>query len=138
MSMNTYDIFNADGLYLRSASCTDIEHQVQPGELWAEHDGHPSHCKVVADGVVHNLPPQPSMLHRACTKTKKWVLNGPAPDPWIVPRSRRNVMIAATDWTQLADVPASTRAKWTAYRQELRDITKQPDPTNIVWPKPPQ
>ena len=26
---------------------------------------------------------------------------------------------------------------WRTYRQQLRDVTSQPDPFNIVWPTPP-
>ena len=43
-----------------------------------------------------------------------------------------------TDWTcSIVDVPENIllkRNEWLAYRQELRDITKQPDPFNIIWP----
>jgi hypothetical protein len=50
----------------------------------------------------------------------------------------RNKKLADTDWTQLPDVPLETKTEWATYRQELRDITDQPDPFNIVWPTPPQ
>lgn len=52
-------------------------------------------------------------------------------------RSERNAKLAETDWTQLADAPVDP-AVWAAYRQELRDVTKQPNfPTFIVWPVKP-
>ncbi len=64
----------------------------------------------------------------------------PLPDAsvWPVIRARRDVLIAKTDWTQLPDVPLPTKEAWAAYRQQLRDITLQPDPHNISWPTPPQ
>ena len=52
-------------------------------------------------------------------------------------RRMRDMLLAACDWTQLPDVSDSTRAKWTNYRQALRDVTAQPDLANVVWPTPP-
>ncbi len=51
----------------------------------------------------------------------------------------RKAKLVASDWTQLPDVPISTKTAWAAYRQELRDITAQAGyPTEITWPTPPQ
>jgi len=50
-------------------------------------------------------------------------------------REQRNKLLADSDWTQLADAPVDS-AIWTAYRQALRDVTKQDGfPFNIVWPE---
>lgn len=57
-------------------------------------------------------------------------------EAWKALRSRRNVLLSNSDWTQLADAPVDA-AEWAAYRQELRDITTQSDPFNIVWPVAP-
>ena len=54
-------------------------------------------------------------------------------DQWNAIRSQRNQMLKDSDWTQIADVPVDKTA-WATYRQELRDVTKQTDPFNIVWP----
>lgn len=56
---------------------------------------------------------------------------------WPTIRARRDVLLAQSDWTQLPDVPLATKAAWADYRQALRDITAQPDPTNITWPVAP-
>jgi hypothetical protein len=53
---------------------------------------------------------------------------------WQVIRTQRNQMLKDSDWTQLSDSPVDKTA-WATYRQELRDITQQPDPFNITWPK---
>ncbi len=55
---------------------------------------------------------------------------------WNLVRSQRNRKLALCDWTQLPDAPVDAAA-WAAYRQELRDITNQPDPFNITWPTEP-
>jgi len=53
-------------------------------------------------------------------------------------REERNALLAASDWTQLPDVPDSTKQKWSKYRQALRDITEQPEfPYSVVWPEEP-
>lgn len=53
-------------------------------------------------------------------------------------RIKRNLLLAATDWTQANDIPAETSNKWVDYRQSLRDITSQEGfPTDISWPAKP-
>lgn len=67
------------------------------------------------------------------------------PPPYITPASevavsKRNALLAESDWTQLSDVPLTSEQKslWAAYRQQLRDITEQSGfPANINWPVKP-
>ena len=55
-----------------------------------------------------------------------------------VAREQRNRLLADCDWTQLADYTRADKADWTAYRQALRDITKQTGfPETIEWPTVP-
>jgi hypothetical protein len=58
---------------------------------------------------------------------------------WIEIRSRRNIELVESDWTQVLDSPFTPeeREEWQLYRQSLRDITLQSDPFNIVWPTKP-
>jgi len=56
---------------------------------------------------------------------------------WDEVRVRRNAKLAACDWTQLPDAPATIKQAWATYRQALRDVTLQADPLNITWPVPP-
>jgi len=60
---------------------------------------------------------------------------------WVQVRSHRNLLIAQCDWVVLNDGPIFPNAvllsQWKTYRQALRDITKQTDPTMITWPTPP-
>ena len=48
----------------------------------------------------------------------------------------RNVQLAGTDWTQVADAPVDPPA-WAAYRQQLRDLPATIDLDNPVIPDPP-
>ena len=61
----------------------------------------------------------------------------PEVDPWIEIREIRSGRLMGSDWTQMPDVSLETKQAWAVYRQQLRDITNQPDPLNIVWPEPP-
>jgi len=62
------------------------------------------------------------------------------PEQWKIVRAKRKGLLLSCDWTQLDDVPLTPekRTEWQTYRQELRDITDQPDPFNITWPTPPE
>lgn len=52
-------------------------------------------------------------------------------------RSKRNQLLADSDWTQIPDAPVD-QAAWKLYRQELRDVTNQSGfPTTVVWPVKP-
>lgn len=55
---------------------------------------------------------------------------------WENIRSRRDVELKDSDWTQLPDspLPSDKKGEWQTYRQELRDITNQSDPESLIWP----
>lgn len=55
-------------------------------------------------------------------------------------RTKRDELLAATDWTQVLDAPidAATREAYRAYRQALRDLPEQDGfPGTITWPELP-
>lgn len=55
-------------------------------------------------------------------------------------RTRRDGLLLACDWTQLADAPLTDEQKshWVSYRQLLRDITGQASfPWSVAWPRQP-
>jgi hypothetical protein len=63
-----------------------------------------------------------------------------AADEAVTVRLERNRRLAATDFTQIADVPISTglRADFATYRQALRDVPQQAGfPLSITWPTAP-
>ena len=55
-------------------------------------------------------------------------------------RSRRNQLLASSDWTQVADVALTTEddTAWRNYREELRDLpaglNTADDVAGVVWP----
>lgn len=52
-------------------------------------------------------------------------------------RRKRDKLLDASDWTVVQDAPTDKSA-WKAYRQQLRDLPKQPDfPIAVVFPNAP-
>ena len=59
---------------------------------------------------------------------------------WEDIRSRRDNLIAKSDWTVATDTPLSdsVKAKWVTYRKALRDLpASESDPDDITWPDAP-
>jgi len=52
-------------------------------------------------------------------------------------RWERDRLLAASDWTQIADAPVVS-LEWQPYRQALRDVPQQSGfPDDVEWPTPP-
>ena len=83
------------------------------------------------------MPEQPSEFHCFDHERKIWVPD--IPRAYAAVRAKRDRLIAATDWRVTVAVESGQELarEWQDYRQALRDITKQPDPTKIIWPTPP-
>lgn len=58
-------------------------------------------------------------------------------DKWIEIRNERNRLLSECDWTQLPDAPIADIQSWRDYRQDLRDVTLQQNPFQIIWPDKP-
>ncbi len=139
--MKRFCVVSPHGEVLRTGSCHDdlIYMQEGIGETSIEIDS----CQEMPTNHYYNdsefveFPPCPSPNHIFDYQTKTWVL-----DVSIAINSaigQRNTLLAASDWTQLPDVPLATKDAWATYRQALRDITAQPGyPLNIIWPDRPQ
>ena len=58
---------------------------------------------------------------------------------WNEIREQRNQLLSECDWTQFQDSPitGSDLINWQTYRTELRNITTQENPYNIIWPTKP-
>jgi hypothetical protein len=57
---------------------------------------------------------------------------------WEQIRVARNEILTQCDWTILPDSPVSSSIEdWKTYRQQLRDITNQSNPFEVMWPTQP-
>ena len=68
-------------------------------------------------------------------KTETDALN----EQWRYVRNKRDDLLTKTDWvvTRASETGVAETDAWKTYRQALRDITTQSDPTNITWPTKP-
>lgn len=110
-----------------------------------------THAAIVENGVVVNI----ALAEPDFAAEQGWIVSdtakigdlwdgqtftsaaAPAADidaQWVIIRVERNRLLSDCDWTQLPDAPVDA-AVWATYRQELRDITEQPNPFSIVWPE---
>ena len=87
-------------------------------------------------GEIKQRPKRPSRAHVWDTETATWKLDNAKAEAQA--RATRNSKLAQSDWTQLEDAPKAQQSQWRAYRQALRDVTKQPGwPTDVDWPQSP-
>ena len=57
---------------------------------------------------------------------------------WTQVRAQQRDLLYKSDWTcSVTDYEVPNKSEWVQYRQALRDVTKQSDPFNIVWPPRP-
>jgi hypothetical protein len=105
--------------------------------FWFE-DGNPITYTPTQSAAKRNRPPYIAAWNN---QTMAWVDQRTVNQVWDSVRSQRNILLQWCDWTDT--VSAQTRltpeylTQWQTYRQALRDVTKQTDPYNIVWPVPP-
>lgn len=56
---------------------------------------------------------------------------------WAAVRAERDALLAACDWTQVADAPVDAQV-WADYRQALRDVPQDfASPDEVVFPAVP-
>lgn len=121
---------------------------VPPGAFLAEAT---PETHYVADGALVERSPAAraaraarpfGLVHTWSNVVQAWVDPRPAPEreseAAAAVRADRDDRLAATDWTQLKDVPATTADAWATYRAALRDVPAQKGfPDAISWPEPP-
>lgn len=92
----------------------------------------------VENGLLVEFPKKPDnkYFYVFDYTTKSWVIDNQKAKYNAL--SKRQKLLIDSDWTQLPDVPLDDKQAWAVYRQELRDITSQPNfPNDIIWPTPP-
>ena len=132
--MKTYVYFKETGEITRVTAGMPPDTSSAQSWIEAAAGETPVNCYVEAGTLVRKLP-QPTQHHAFSYTAKAWEFDSTG--AWQEVRQERNRRLAASDWTQLPDVPMETKSAWAAYRQALRDVTSQADPLNIVWPQVP-
>ena len=83
------------------------------------------------NGVLTPMTDAEIAEHNASLPTESELLA----EKWQGVRIYRDGLLRETDWRASSDLTLSD--DWKNYRQALRDITTQSDPTNITWPTEP-
>jgi len=99
---------------------------IRPGAQWTLHGDD------YAGLIWHDDSPKPTKK----TLDDAWpqVQNDIA---WGSVRAKRDALLAASDWTQVADAPVDA-AVWATYRQQLRDLPQNYIlPEEVEWPEEP-
>lgn len=131
-----YTVYVSSGKIVRLLDCDNIEQQLTNGESYLDGWFLDSQYYVDQNEAVQ-VPPQPSEYYVFDYTTKQWIDPRTPETQWFLVRQERKKKLQVSDWTQLSDISAETKALWEPYRQALRDITNQPDPFDIIWPTPP-
>ena len=116
----------------------DFEKQIVPENCLIINIGSDPVNQYIQNNIAVNKPAKPNEYCVFNYDTKQWVDPRTNQTEWVVVRNKREKLLFASDWTQLPDVEITNKTAWATYRQELRNITNQPDPFNITWPTPPE
>lgn len=86
------------------------------------------------------FPPKPSGEQFSWDYgNKRWADQRTVEQAWDDVRTRRDALLVESDWrvTRAMETGIPMTHEWVQYRQDLRDITRQPSPFEISWPTPP-
>lgn len=132
-----YTIYIPNGQIIKVVGCDNVQDQLSENEEYIE-GNYLDDKYYIVDGCPILMPSKPSEYCVFNYETKQWVDPRTPETQWPIVRAERNRKLQACDWTQLSDIPLETKMLWETYRQELRDITNQPDPFNVIWPTKPE
>jgi len=137
--MKNYIVYEKEtGRIIRSGFCSDMDFDLQAQENESLLEGIVSVQGYIDNGNFVPFPKKPFSFYLFDYTTKQWYDPRTKETQWGVVREQRNNLLASSDWTQLLDIYIPNKSAWAAYRQQLRDVTTQSDPFNIIWPTPPQ
>lgn len=125
--MNTYTLYNSTG-EITGYFCGDAETlALNLTEGTSSIEGEYSHFDYkIVDGEAVLKSPEEQLQ--------------PLDDAWSDLRTKRNVLLQESDWTQSADSPLTDAQKqaWSSYRTQLRNLPSvTTDPRNPTWPSEP-
>lgn len=130
MSNKTALIYNANGAIVLTGTLAEDNIVV-----WAETNAQTSNNSyLIVDNPIN--PALWQVQNGQLVPTPQSVLTA---NQWNVVKYQRDTLLSETDWhvTKAVETGQPINQDWANYRQQLRDITTQSDPFNIVWPTPP-
>lgn len=134
--MKNFVVYEENGKIIKSGVCLDSDLELQ-GDFVIETESQiPLNLYYIKNNKLKEIPEQPLNKNKFDYNLEEWVIDYNL--QWDLIKQIRNKLLQDSDWTQLPDVPILTKSTWALYRQQLRDITNQTDPFNIIWPKMPE
>ena len=130
MSNKTALIYNANGVIVLTGTLAEDNIVV-----WAETNAQTSNNSyLIVDNPIN--PALWQVQNGQLVPTPQSVLTA---NQWNVVKYQRYTLLSEPDWhvTKAVETGQPINQDWANYRQQLRDITTQSDPFNIVWPTPP-
>lgn len=134
-----YSIYIKSGQIIKNINCAENQIDIQLSESEKYIIGnYPCEQYYIQDEIPISIPNPPSPYYVFNYTTKTW-----DEDYDLAANAQqiqRNKLLYESDWTQIPNNPLTSEQQtaWAVYRQELRDITLQPNyPFNVVWPTPP-
>jgi hypothetical protein len=131
--MNYKTVYQTDinGVYTNTT--TAYESPLEPGVF------------LIPAGAVEIVPPIAEYNQYAQWNGSQWNIIDFIPEvtpiselTWSDIKLQRNVLLAASDWTDLPNTPLTNKQAWLDYRQTLRNIPQvYSEPSQVVWPLKP-
>lgn len=140
--MINYVTYKISGEILSVGYCPDedFQHQAKPElGIYALQGTADYRTQYVKSSQIIDKPPKPIGAYIFDYSSERWIPD--VSEQLRAVRLQRNNLLAQSDWTDTYSAPARLGTEkynqWQQYRQQLRDVTSQPDLYNIVWPTPP-
>lgn len=142
--MINFTTYLASGEILSSGTCQEdmLEAQANPEKgIMVLEAASNFKTQYVLNGQIVDKPPKSSEgAYKFDYTTKDWVPDTATQEADI--KLIRNTLLLQSDWTDTYSAPTRLGTEiynsWQTYRQQLRDITLQPNyPYQVVWPTPP-
>lgn len=139
--MTPFTVYLPNGKILRSGVCQNetFDLQANDGELILNVNSNPN-LDYIDNNLVCKMPEKPGDDYEFNYDSKQWVFNYTISD--IKARFLRDQLLSSGPdrispiwYNAMTD---AQKQEWAQYRQDLLDITQQPDyPNVIIWPTPP-
>ena len=137
--MYTYTRYEPSGVIVGTIkSSVEYDADIALPDLLIEGEYDPA-SYYIKDGIAVEKPSKPNEWAIFDVLTEQWIPNERLAKMEILPK--RQELLVNSDWTQIPNGPLNVEQQqaWAAYRQELRDITKQSGyPFNVIWPTKPE
>jgi len=136
--MNTYTIYNSEKI-IQIIYCDEETLNLNIGEGETSVEGRFSdEFYYVKNNEIKEYPDKPDYPVVFNSQTEEWDRDDVS--WWDAIRYERNNLLLQSDWTQVLDSPLSDskKAEWATYRQNLRDLPADSDPSNISYPNKPE